>query len=154
MGLPGAGKTALAQRLAEELHWPIVDRDAVPRRRFDEAGKAAATTAVFEKVALLLSREQSCILDGMTFADAQQRERLRALARVHQAQCVFLWLDLPVDVAADRVRAQQDHPALDRDEALVRDVAERFAPPGADVLRLDATLPQHAIGAAALRLLA
>ncbi len=141
LGLPGAGKTALAQALAQQLHWPVVDRDAFPRARFTDAEKAAAIDAAFAQVAMLLSRGQSCIVDGMTFADAGQRERLRALAHQAGATAVLFWLDCPVEVAIARVQAQKDHPAADRDADLVRDVARRFALPDEDVVRLDGRRP-------------
>jgi adenylate kinase family enzyme len=73
MGLPGAGKTLLADAIAAQMHWPVISRDVFPRGQFSAAEKAAATDAALAAVATQLSRGQSCILDGMTFADAAQR---------------------------------------------------------------------------------
>lgn len=138
VGLPGAGKSQLARAIAQEKRWTVVDRDAFPRARFDEAGKAAATDAAFGALREALLQGRSCILDGMTLSLSHQRERVRELARECAAQSVLFWLDCPVDVAVARVNAQPTHPAADRSATLVRQVAARFTAPERDVLRLDA----------------
>ena len=153
IGLPGAGKSALARAIAAEKRWPIVDRDAFPRATFDEAGKAQATDAALTALREELLRGRSCILDGMTLSSAKQRSRVRDLARDCAAQAVLLWLDCPIDVAIARVTAQADHPARDRSAALVREVAVRFAEPEHDVLRLDARRPTSELLPQVLRLL-
>jgi predicted kinase len=153
IGLPGAGKSTVARAIAQAKGWPIVDRDDLPRASFDESGKAAATDAALAQVARHLTRNQSCILDGMTLSSRAQRDRLRALARQHNAELVLLWLDCPVEIAVARVAAQSGHSALDRDAVLVRDVASRFEQPEADVLRLDAQLPTKELVGRAMRAL-
>ncbi len=140
VGLPGAGKSQLAQAIARVKQWPIVSRDAFARPRFDDAGKAAATDAALAAAARHLAGGESCILDGMTLSSSQQRDRVREAARRTGAELVMVWLDCPVDVAIARIAAQADHPAADRNAALVREVAARFEMPESEVTRLDAKL--------------
>jgi len=153
IGLPGAGKSELARAIAAEKDWPIVDRDAFPRPTFDDAGKAEATDAAFTALREALLQGRSCILDGMTLSSAQQRARVREIARECAAQTVLIWLDCPVDVAIARVAAQADHPSRDRSAALVREVAVRFTQPERDVLRLDARRATRDLLPLVLRLL-
>lgn len=155
MGLPGAGKSTLAAGLAAAMHWPVIDRDALRAGLFPQAlgtaqEKDAANAATFAAVEASLARGRSCIVDGMSFADADQRDALRRLARRGDARCIFLWLDCPVPVAVRRVARQTEHRAVDRVPGLVVEVAARFAPPGADALRLDATESAEALLRAAL----
>jgi predicted kinase len=135
IGIPGAGKSLLAAAVAEQMGWSVIDRDQVP------GDKPARNAVLFSALAQELGRGGSCVLDGVTLASAEQRDRVRAIAQGAGARAVLVWLDCPLDVALARVAAQPEHPAKDRDAALVRDVAARFESPEADVVRLDARLP-------------
>src|SRR5690348_2805210 len=147
-GLPGSGKSTLAAHLCERFGLALIDRDRIrdrlfPDCRFTEAEKQAANQAVLETLRTNCVAGKSSLLDGMTFGRESERRAVRAIAAEHGFDCVMLWLDCPVDVAAQRVAAQA-HPAADRTPQLVRDVAQRFEKP-VDALRLDATLPLEEI---------
>lgn len=144
LGLPGAGKSALARALARRLRLPRVCRDAIRAALFPQGSagageKRVAFAAVLAAAALHLGAGRSCIVDGATFARAADRRRLEALVRRHRARIVWLHLDCPPALARRRVARQRAHPAPDRTPALVDAVAARFAPPPAGALRLDAT---------------
>ena len=143
MGLPGAGKSTLAQALSRTLHWPIVDRDEVrlmvfPRARFDAREKHAANAAVCALAREHLVAGRCVIVDGMTFAAPAQRRRVTRLARYAGARPLFVFLDCPVELAQARVSTPGVHPAGDRSPKLVREVAQRFHTPPGFALRLDA----------------
>ena len=147
-GLPGSGKSTLGQALCARFGLALIDRDQIrdrlfPDCRFIEAEKQAANQAVLETLRANCIAGKSSLLDGMTFGRESERHAVRAVAGEHGFDCTLLWLDCPVDVAAQRV-ARQPHPAADRTPQLVRDVAARFERPS-DALRLDATLPQAEI---------
>lgn len=158
-GLPGVGKTMLAQRLAPALGAAIVDRDALRAAGFapgdaSAATRAAATALSQQQIAIRLQRGESCIADGRTLALAADRAVLAQLACDAPADFALLWLDCPVELAIERVRRQAMHPAPDRDEALVL-VAARFEAPAASatLLRLDARAAPAELAAAALAFL-
>ncbi|HEX2668943.1 MAG TPA: ATP-binding protein [Gammaproteobacteria bacterium] len=143
VGLPGSGKSTLAAKLAKRHNYTHIDRDSIrarlfPRGGFTEAEKHAANLAVMAELRQRCATGRGSIVDGMTFGRRAERESAQALAREYGFNCVMLWLDCPVDVAAARVAAQA-HPARDRDATLVREVAARFEAPDKAV-RIDATL--------------
>lgn len=159
-GLPGAGKSSLARRLAPALGAAIVDRDALRATSFapsdgSAAVREAATALAQQQIAMRLQRGESCIADGRTLALATDRAALAQLACDAQADFALLWLDCPVELAIERIRGQASHPAPDRDEALVLAVAAHFEAPAAaaTVLRLDARAAPEELAASALAFL-
>jgi predicted kinase len=147
-GLPGSGKSTLASALCERFVFALIDRDRIrdrffPDCRFTAAEKQAANQAVLEQLRANCMARKSSLLDGMTFGRESERQAVLAIATEHGFACSVLWLDCPVDVAAERV-ADQPHPAADRSPQLVREVAQRFEKP-IDAVRLDATLPAEEI---------
>lgn len=147
MGLPGAGKTTVAERLADARGWSIVSRDAIRAAMFrpctfTEAEKRAAYQAMLIAVRTCVGLGRSCIVEGMPFSHASDVETVRAIAQAAGVLFLPVLLDCPVAVAqahvsrdiADKIRAPQD-----RDAGTVARVAAKFEPPPADALRLDAT---------------
>ena len=152
-GLPGSGKSTLGASLCERFGLALIDRDRIrdrlfPDCRFTTAEKQAANQAVLEQLRVNCAAGMSSLLDGMTFGRESERRAVRTIAAEHGCECISLWLDCPVDVAAERV-AGQVHPAADRTPQLVREVAQRFERPG-DALRLDATLPMEELSKRAI----
>ncbi len=153
IGLPGAGKSTVARALQQRFDLHIVNRDDIrasmfPRCEFTPAEKRAAEAAVMEALAVNRQAGRSCIVDGMTFADASVLERLRTACDGDGYRLLPLFLDCPATVAARRVREAQ-HVAADRNAALVAEVAQRFDPPPDDAVRLDATQPVSTVCQAA-----
>lgn len=159
MGPPGAGKSRLASALARTLGWPLLDRDAIRVELgadWNDAGKAAAEALWWRRIGSALHAGYSLILDGKCFTRRQQREALDALAADCSARVLWLWIDVPVAVAAARVSkdaAAQAHPARDRTPGLVHALAAAFEVPHS-ALRLDgeaapAVLLQAALSAVA-----
>ena len=142
IGLPGAGKSTLARALARERGTLHLDRDAIrarrfPRARFTEDEKLAANAEAWRRARVALLRRREVIVDGMTFARRAPRAQARRLARACGTRCVEIFLQCPVELAIERVRRSPDHPAGDRDAALVREVARRFDPVSRSAVRLD-----------------
>ncbi|MDW8479374.1 MAG: AAA family ATPase [Xanthomonadales bacterium] len=160
MGLPGAGKSTLAARLAAHFGLGLLSRDRLREAMFPQ-GEASPLERRAAFRALLLALEVSVVLgrpvvvDGLTLARRADRERLRALLRRYGAPSLELWLDCPVPVAqarvlADRLRGMASAP--DRDAAAVLAAAARFDPVEEQVRRLDATLPPAELAETAIAL--
>lgn len=147
-GLPGSGKSTLAAPLCTRFGLALVDRDRIRDRLFPDCHftaveKQAANQAVLETLRANCTAGRSSLLDGMTFGRESERRVVRDIAVEQGFTCTLLWLDCPVDVAAERV-TRQPHPAADRTPQLVREVAGRFEKP-AEAVRLDATLPMDEV---------
>ena len=157
MGLPGSGKTTVAERLVRVRDLSVISRDAIRVAmfrpcRFTELEKQCAYQALLLAVAACLELGRSCVVEGMTFSRAGEVEEVRKIAATAGAHFLPVFLDCPVDVGQARGRdlAQKSRAPKDRDERLVARVAERFDAPPADALHLDATRMPEEIAKAIL----
>ncbi len=143
-GLPGAGKSTLAKRLQARLHAEIVSRDTIRMAEFPEWDDRAAKRAAFEivrlEVGVLLRAGATVIVDGATLATCAERRELRDLATSLGAEFVLFWLEIPPEIAAQRISADPHDAPRDRQPGLAHDVAARFErpAPGEAAVRLDA----------------
>jgi predicted kinase len=158
MGLPGAGKSTIARHLLSALPLHEVSRDAIraaqfPRCEFTDEEKHAANAAVLAAVAANCRLARASLVDGMTFARADELAALRACVSVEGFALLPLHVDCPLQVAQARIAAQARsgaHVAGDRTPALAASVAARFDPPPPDALRVRADQPEQAMCAEAL----
>jgi predicted kinase len=144
-GLPGAGKSTLAVRAAAATRWSIIDRDQIRAELYpgdaSDAAREAADRLLLRRVGSGVRAAMNLIVDGKTFASAADRRRLQEEIDDAGGECQWCWLDLPEELAVERILDDSLHPAPDRDAALVRAVAARFEPLSAAAWRLDARLP-------------
>ena len=143
IGLPGAGKSTLARLIADATRWSVLNRDEIRAQlRPDDASESVRLEAdyvLLRRAGTGVRAAMNLIVDGKTFARVADRIQLEETVEDAGGEVQWCWLDLPVDQALARVRDDQNHPAPDRDEALVHAVAARFEVPGASAWRLDAT---------------
>lgn len=154
IGLPGAGKSTLANALAERLDLRLANRDLIARALFPQCTyslpeKRAAFHAVLLAVEVNGAIGESTVIDGMTFSSRGDLERVARIAAKYDLIMVPIWLDLPADVAKARIGADRKsgryHPADDRTPALVDAVLERFERPLPTVPVIDALLPANTV---------
>jgi predicted kinase len=158
MGLPGSGKTTVAERLVRARDLSLISRDAIRAAMFRPSGfteleKQCAYRALLLAVAACLELGRSCVVEGMTFSRTSEVEEVRKIAETAGAHFLPVFLDCPVYVAqarAARDLAERHRAPEDRDERLVARIAERFDAPPADALRLDATRTPEEIAKAIL----
>lgn len=143
-GLPGAGKTALADRLRDELGYFVLSRDAVKRSLFGlldfgTEQNSIAFTAMCQALPVLLRSGASVVLDGMPFARQGETEVVQEIAERSGAKCRVLFLDCPVHVASVRLSTADSNGPADRTPDLPVRIASEFRPIPADWRRIDAT---------------
>ncbi|MCE7929818.1 MAG: hypothetical protein DYH17_00365 [Xanthomonadales bacterium PRO6] len=145
MGLPGAGKSTLAQALAAAARFSILDRDEIRAGiRADDASDALREEAdrlLLRRVGSGVRAALNLIVDGKSWARAGDRAALAEAVEDAGGDLVWCWLDLPPEAAIARVQADREHPAPDRNARLVLRVAARFEPPPPGCWRFDALLP-------------
>jgi len=118
-GLMGTGKTTLARAMSEKLKLPVIHSDAVRKAL---AGLAPTTRASYEfgqgiyaadfsrrtytemlrLAQARLAAGQSVILDG-SYKRAEERKRVRQLARSHGAAVLFVYCECDPAVARERL---------------------------------------------------
>ena len=162
MGLPGSGKTTLAEALAPRMSARIVSRDAVRAAMFrpcsfSDAEKAAAFTAVLRAVAVNCELGCSTIVDGMPFSREGELEAVSEASEEHGSRTLPVFCSISIEQAQRRVgrdRRESEQVAGDRDGELVLEVAQRFRPLPTGTLELDATRPIEELTQAVLRAVA
>lgn len=100
MGLPGSGKSTIANKLTK-LGWTRVNQDEMGNRKAVEASTKTA-----------LTKGQNVVIDRCNI-DFEQRVHFLELAYkagVTDVRC--LWLDTPAQVCKDRVSVRKDHPTI------------------------------------------
>jgi predicted kinase len=158
IGLPGSGKTVVAQALEAELGLQRICREALRKAMFPHCSYSyAEKSAAFR--ALLLAVEVNCVLgrgsviDGVTFSRRRDLERLDSTLAPYRVEPVALFLDCPPQTARFRVAedlATGKHSMTDRTPELVDEIMAKFDPPPPTCIVLDASQSGAALVAAAI----
>ena len=118
-GLMGSGKSNRSRALAASLNWPVIHSDAVRKTlaglkptdrvsvEFGQgiyAGDFSTRTydEMLRQAEVHLAAGRNVILDG-SYKRAQERARVRQLAREQGAQVVFVYCECPPEVARERL---------------------------------------------------
>lgn len=138
-GLPGAGKTTHARRLAEEVPAVRFSLDEWMLRlhspRYDDPAYAArlpaCTSLIWDTAVQVLRLGHDVVLDWNQWS---RRRRAHWADTTRQAgyQVMLHHVDAPIDVAVARAQARAAAGSHDIDEAGVRHLAEIFEPPTTD----------------------
>ena len=158
MGLPGAGKTTLAEALAPRIPARTVSRDTIRAAMFrpcsfSDREKAAAFEAVLQAVTVNCRLGHSTIVDGMPFSREGELEAVSRASLSLGCRAVAVFCSISIEEARRRVESQKEASepvAEDRDARLVSEVAGRFRPLPQGTLELDATRPVHELAEAVL----
>jgi shikimate kinase len=133
VGMAGAGKSAIARRIAAELGWPVADLDALVSASdgrpvaaiFAESGEPVFRDLESRHLAEVLAAATPSVIatgGGVVERDSN-RSLLAGAARV-------VWLDAPQDVLVERLRnSSVRRPLLEGDlEANLRELLARREP--------------------------
>jgi len=151
-GLPGAGKSTLAQAIASRLpDARIIDKDEVRHALFAPCDYTAAErdvtfSAMLDATRYHLGRGRTVIFDGLTFARRSEVAAAEDVAAEVDAFVAVIVCDIPVEVAVERCerdadRSDRPHLAANRDGDLVRRVAAEMEEPAGAYLTLPTTRP-------------
>ncbi len=152
-GLPGVGKSTLAQALASQLDATVLDRDLIRDRLFpaqdldyspEQNELASQVTYQVAEYIAVRHPDRILILDGRPFSQRTQIDEIRELANrtQHPLRIIYLWA--PDELVADRLehdlRIRQDY-AANRNMEKYRRIRRRFEPIDAEHLSLDTSAP-------------
>ncbi|MFH1981827.1 MAG: AAA family ATPase [Pseudomonadota bacterium] len=148
-GLPGSGKSTVADALGRALALPVLKSDAIRKEIAGIAPQASAvapfaagiyspemTAGTYDQLVLraenTLQSSGGVILDA-TFGSAAQRERVMHMAAARSAALCFIHCTAPAAILTDRLASRHDGPSLSdaRPRHLPR-FMERFEPLGPD----------------------
>lgn len=152
IGVQGSGKSTWARANAKRLRARILSSDAI-RNELEAQGIDATHEGdrvfamVEERLDKFLARGQSVIVDA-THARRRWRERELAIARLHGAKRIAIWLDLPLALALERNQRKPGGTLWGErvvPEDVLRTVSRKFEPPELgefdEVWRVDSSTP-------------
>ncbi len=137
-GLPGTGKSTLAQALAPHLNAPILSKDEIRQALFAPQDVEYSTKQddfvmqfMLKAAAWLLNKNPArvVILDGRTFSRRYQIDEVIKTANHLKQPWRILECTCPEDLARTRIESQvSDHPAGNRTFDLYLEVQSHFEP--------------------------
>jgi predicted kinase len=130
-GLPGVGKTTVAERVAERIDGRLLRTDVVRKQRHDEPTYSAAETrdvyrAVLEQARETIQNGRTAVLDA-TFRTSDLRERAKALADYLAVEFELLHVACDESVVEERI-AGRESDASDADFAVHLQLRDEFEP--------------------------
>ncbi len=138
-GVPGAGKSTVAQAAADQLDATTLRTDIVRKELFENPSYAAVETdAVYAEV---LSRaesrlpDESVVLDG-TFRTRARREQAAAVAERVGAQFRLVTVECDRQTVRERIARRENDPS-DADVVISEQIREEFEPPARDHVAVD-----------------
>lgn len=130
-GLPGTGKSTVAEGIAdrldvEHLRTDVVRKEIVEDPEYTDEEKRRVYEALLERARAEAAAGRDVVLDG-TFSRATYRDRVRRLADEERVDCRFLKVECEPAIVEERIRQRSDdHSEADVDVyELYRD---RFEP--------------------------
>lgn len=112
MGLPGAGKSHFSERLARGMSdCTLINVDQFraeicPEATFSQTEHLTVYSALAGYALAHLQRETSVILDG-NYNTSERRRLPLTIARSTGARCIALWLEVPSEIGAQRIRSRK-----------------------------------------------
>ncbi|QDX41345.1 AAA family ATPase [Salarchaeum sp. JOR-1] len=132
-GLPGVGKTTVAETIRERadgdatlLRTDIVRTDVVDDPEYTEEELRRVYDELFSRANDCLARAESVVVDG-TFKRAVHRERARDLAADHDAQARLVRVECDEETVRERISARTED-ASDADFDVYKLYKEEFEP--------------------------
>ncbi|RBI63768.1 kinase [halophilic archaeon] len=139
-GLPGVGKTTVAERVAERvdgrlLRTDVVRKDLYPDPEYTEAESRRVYGELFDRARTTLQDGGSVVLDA-TFRRERDRERARSLAATTDAGFSLVRVECGEAGVRQRIAEREDDES-DADFEVYATYRERFDPISVDHVTVD-----------------
>jgi predicted kinase len=150
-GLPGTGKSTLAEAVARELGGVVLNKDSVRAALFpgaltdytrEQDDLVFATVLNASKYLARRNRADTIFLDGRTFSSQEQIEEAIQAAETAGCGWRILLTTCPDEIVEARLlEGASRHPAKNRTIEMYREVKARFAPIRFPYLEIDTSRP-------------
>lgn len=136
IGYPGAGKTTVAQQIAETTGAKHLWADLERHKMFPQPTHSLAeSTALYDRLNqatdYLLGQGKSVVFDT-NFNFYEDRQKLREIAARHHTETIIIWVATPVDVARKRAvgtHMQRNGYPLTMTEEQFNKIVSKLEPP-------------------------
>ena len=111
-GLPGAGKTTVAEHAADLVDGPlfrtdVVRKDLFPDPEYTDAEMRAVYEELFDRAAAAVRRGDAAVLDG-TFQHSNLRDEIQLVGDRLGVPVTFVKVDCDADTVRERIRARSN----------------------------------------------
>ncbi len=139
-GLPGSGKTTVAETAAERitanlLRTDVVRKELFPDPDYTDQEERAVYSTLFDRARQSLDSESPTVLDG-TFHRENHRDQAREVGVTRQATVRMLKVECPESVVRERIETRTDD-ASDADFEIHRLFRESFDSVSDDCIIID-----------------
>jgi predicted kinase len=139
-GLPGVGKTTVAEDIAERVDGRLLRTDVIRKEIISDPDYTAEESRMvygelFERARQTVEEGQPAVLDG-TFKDATDRDRAMELSESLDVGFRLVKVECAEDVVRERIRSREDD-ASDADFEVHSMYRDRFEPISVDHLTVD-----------------
>ena len=137
-GLPGTGKSMLAHRLGDLLPAVVLDKDTIraalfpiPEIDYSTRQDNFCFAIMLQTATYLVDKDRTVILDGRTFTQTNQVERLIRFSRAAGVRIEIIECVCPEEIAQERLSLDDAlglHIALNRNIGLYQKLKSQAAP--------------------------
>lgn len=143
-GLPGSGKTTIADSLSKEIDAIVLSTDKIRKNMFknpvyNENDKRVVYNELFSRAREYLSSGKNVILDG-TFYTKSLRDKAKEVGASVSEKVIFIYCETPEQILKERITKRKDK-FSDADFSVYLKIKEVFEDFEEEVIIVDTSKP-------------